>query len=104
MTESKGADLSGVPATGCLVNMGFPRFGGGVGGFVRFVAICYPGVMAKDTGRVPRRTTPQRLGRIYEGYLSETAAEVVANASGSETTSRLHALDSLNQTGRHRAR
>jgi kynurenine formamidase len=36
------ADLSGVPATGCLVNMGFPRFGGGVGGFVRFVAICPP--------------------------------------------------------------
>jgi kynurenine formamidase len=35
-------DLSGVPATGCLVNMGFPRFGGGVGGFVRFVAICPP--------------------------------------------------------------
>jgi kynurenine formamidase len=37
------ADLEGVPATGCLVNMGFPRFGGGVGGFARFVAICPPG-------------------------------------------------------------
>jgi kynurenine formamidase len=37
------ADLSGVPATGCLVNMGFPRFRGGVGGFARFVAICPPG-------------------------------------------------------------
>jgi kynurenine formamidase len=36
------ADLSGVPATGCLVNMGFPRFGGGVGGLARFVAICPP--------------------------------------------------------------
>lgn len=36
------ADLSGVPATGCLVNMGFPRFGGGVGGFARFVAVCPP--------------------------------------------------------------
>jgi kynurenine formamidase len=36
------ADLSGVPATGCLVNIGFPRFGGGVGGFARFVAICPP--------------------------------------------------------------
>jgi kynurenine formamidase len=36
------ADLSGVPATGCLVNMGFPRFGGGVGGFARYVAICPP--------------------------------------------------------------
>jgi kynurenine formamidase len=36
------ADLSGVPATGCLVNIGFPRFGGGVGGFARYVAICPP--------------------------------------------------------------
>ena len=36
------ADLSGVPATGCLLNMGFPRFGGGVGGLARFVAICPP--------------------------------------------------------------
>jgi kynurenine formamidase len=36
------ADLSGVPATGCLLNMGFPRFGGGVGGYARYVAICPP--------------------------------------------------------------
>jgi kynurenine formamidase len=36
------ADLSGVPATGCLLNMGFPRFGGGVGGLARSVAICPP--------------------------------------------------------------
>lgn len=71
---------------------------------VRFAAILYPVITAQDTGSVLRRTTPQRLGRIYEGYLSGTAAEVVANAGGSETPSRLHALDSLNQTGRHRAR
>ena len=37
------ADLSGVPATGCLVEIGFPRFGGGLGGYARFVAICPPG-------------------------------------------------------------
>jgi kynurenine formamidase len=37
------ADLSGVPATGCLLNIGFPRFGGGVGGYASFVAICPPG-------------------------------------------------------------
>jgi kynurenine formamidase len=36
------ASLDGVPATGCLVEMGFPRFGGGVGGYARFVAICPP--------------------------------------------------------------
>ena len=34
------ADLSGVPPTGCLVEIGFPRFGGGLGGYARFVAIC----------------------------------------------------------------
>jgi kynurenine formamidase len=37
------ADLSGVPSTGCLVEIGFPRFGGGLGGYARFVAICPPG-------------------------------------------------------------
>jgi kynurenine formamidase len=36
------ANLSGVPATGCLVEMGFPRFGGGLGGYARFVAVCPP--------------------------------------------------------------
>jgi kynurenine formamidase len=37
------ASLVGVPATGCLVQMGFPRFGGGVGGYARFVGICPAG-------------------------------------------------------------
>ena len=36
------ANLSGVPATRCLLEIGFPRFGGGVGGYARFVAICPP--------------------------------------------------------------
>jgi kynurenine formamidase len=36
------ASLVGVPATGCLVEIGFPRFGGGLGGYARFVAICPP--------------------------------------------------------------
>jgi kynurenine formamidase len=36
------ASLRGVPATGCLLEMGFPRFGGGLGGYARFVAICPP--------------------------------------------------------------
>jgi kynurenine formamidase len=34
------ASLAGVPATGCLLNIGFPRFGGGLGGYASFVAIC----------------------------------------------------------------
>lgn len=36
------ANLAGVPATGCLVNMGYPKFKGGLGGYARFVAICPP--------------------------------------------------------------
>jgi kynurenine formamidase len=34
------ANLDQVPPTGCLVEMGFPKFGGGLGGYARFVAIC----------------------------------------------------------------
>jgi kynurenine formamidase len=37
------ANLDKVPATGCLVDIGYPKFGGGVGGYARFVAICPPG-------------------------------------------------------------
>jgi kynurenine formamidase len=56
------ADLSGVPATGCLLNMGFPRFGGGVGGFARYVAICPP-----DTER------GVSIGELPEAPLQEYA-------------------------------
>ncbi len=34
------ANLDKVAPTGCLINMGFPKFGGGVGGYARFIAIC----------------------------------------------------------------
>jgi kynurenine formamidase len=36
------ANLRGVPATGCLVSIGFPKLRGGLGGYARFVAICPP--------------------------------------------------------------
>jgi kynurenine formamidase len=36
-------NLEGVPATGCLVSFGFPKFKGGLGGYARYVAICPPG-------------------------------------------------------------
>jgi kynurenine formamidase len=36
------ANLDKVPPTGCLVDIGYPKFGGGVGGYARFVAICPP--------------------------------------------------------------
>jgi kynurenine formamidase len=41
--QAEGVDnLGGVPATGCLVSMGYPKFKGGLGGYARFVAICPP--------------------------------------------------------------
>jgi kynurenine formamidase len=36
------ANLAGVPATGCLVSFGSPKFKGGLGGYARYVAICPP--------------------------------------------------------------
>jgi kynurenine formamidase len=42
-TQAEGVDnLAGVPATGCLVNIGYPKFRGGLGGYARYVAICPP--------------------------------------------------------------
>ena len=40
-------NLEGVPATGCLVSFGFPKFKGGLGGYARYVAICPPGSTRK---------------------------------------------------------
>jgi kynurenine formamidase len=36
------ANLDGVPATGCLVSFGAPKFKGGLGGYARYIAICPP--------------------------------------------------------------
>jgi kynurenine formamidase len=36
------ANLDQVPATGCLLDIGYPKFGGGLGGYARYVAICPP--------------------------------------------------------------
>ena len=42
-TQAEGVDnLGGVPATGCLVSIGYPKFKGGLGGYARYVAICPP--------------------------------------------------------------
>ena len=43
-TQAEGVDnLDAVPATGCLVSIGYPKFKGGLGGYARYVAICPPG-------------------------------------------------------------
>lgn len=34
------ANLDQLPETGCLVAIGYPKFGGGLGGYARYVAIC----------------------------------------------------------------
>jgi kynurenine formamidase len=36
------ANLDKVKQKGCLVEIGYPKFGGGLGGYARFVAICPP--------------------------------------------------------------
>jgi kynurenine formamidase len=56
-TQAEGVDnLDGVPATGCLVSIGYPKFKGGLGGYARYVAICPPGT-AKGT-RISNRDAP----------------------------------------------
>jgi len=47
-TQAEGvANLDGVPATGCLVAIGYPKFRGGLGGYARYVAICPPSSTSK---------------------------------------------------------
>jgi kynurenine formamidase len=36
------ANLDKVKPTGCLVDIGYPKFGGGLGGYARYIAICPP--------------------------------------------------------------
>jgi kynurenine formamidase len=43
-TQAEGvANLDQVPETGCLLDIGYPKFGGGLGGYARYIAICPPG-------------------------------------------------------------
>src|SRR3954469_7702996 len=42
-TQAEGVtNLESVPATGCLISIGYPKFKGGLGGYARYVAICPP--------------------------------------------------------------
>jgi kynurenine formamidase len=51
-TQAEGvANLDKVPETGCLVDIGFPRFKGGTGGLASFTAICPPGVKGAKISR-----------------------------------------------------
>ena len=66
-TQAEGvAHLDQVPETGCLVTIGYPKFGGGVGGYARYVAICPPewgpGVRIGEVPEAPlqKSNTPLR--------------------------------------------
>jgi kynurenine formamidase len=51
-TQAEGVDnLDAVPETGCLVSIGFPKFGGGLGGYARYIAICPPGTKGAKISR-----------------------------------------------------
>ena len=42
-TQGEGiCNLDQVPPTGALVEIGYPKFGGGTGGYARYIAICPP--------------------------------------------------------------
>ena len=60
-TQAEGvAHLDQVPETGALVAMGFPKFGGGVGGYARFIAICPPDwKYGVSVGQVPESPWPR---------------------------------------------
>ncbi len=51
------ANLDKVPPVGALVAIGFPKFGGGLGGYARFIAICPPdwqyGVSVGEVAEAP---------------------------------------------------
>src|SRR4051794_8151467 len=58
-TQAEGvANLDKVPGTGCLVNIGYPKFGGGLGGYARYIAICPPS--AKKGTKISSADAPMK--------------------------------------------
>ena len=59
------ANLHKVPAKGALIEIGYPKFRGGLGGYARFVAICQPrwryGVRIGHVPEAPLRRFRNRL-------------------------------------------
>ena len=70
-TQAEGVDnLEQVPETGCLVNIGYPKFGGGLGGYARYVAICPPGT--KGGKKISRADAPlKKYSKVL--HFDETA-------------------------------
>src|SRR6187397_2735848 len=70
-TQAEGVDnLEQVPETGCLLNIGYPKFGGGVGGYARYIAICPPGT--KGGTKISRADAPlKKYSKVL--HFDETA-------------------------------
>jgi hypothetical protein len=60
-TQGEGiANLDQVPETGALVAIGFPKLGGGTGGYARYIAICPPDwKYGVSVGEVPDAPLPK---------------------------------------------
>jgi kynurenine formamidase len=65
------ANLDRVPATGCLVDIGYPKFQGGLGGYARYIAICPPGATKRGV----------RIGHVPEAPLRKYSSPLHWNAS-----------------------
>src|SRR3954453_21280159 len=66
-TQAEGvANLEGVPPVGCLVDIGYPKFKGGLGGYARYVAICPAGSTSKGV-RIPalEHALPRHAKRLH---------------------------------------
>ncbi len=60
-TQAEGvANLDQVAETGCLIAIGYPKFGGGTGGYARYIAICPAGwKYGVSIGEVPDAPLPK---------------------------------------------
>ena len=65
-TQAEGvAHLDKVPATGCLVTIGYPKFKGGLGGYARYIAICPADwKYGISVGQVPEAPLPKSSRRL----------------------------------------
>jgi kynurenine formamidase len=65
-TQAEGvANLAGVPATGCLVAIGYPKFKGGLGGYARYVAICPPSTRIGTRISARDAPLPRKVRRLH---------------------------------------
>jgi kynurenine formamidase len=64
------ANLDQVPATGCLVDIGYPKLGGGLGGYARYIAVCPPDA-----------PHGQRIGQVPEAPLRKYSSPLHWNAA-----------------------